>query len=126
MNGFLSFDMRYMSYTPFPFPHRDGLDVDLLGAFWADADSSGRTSDCCGDVVYYHVYKKDLQSSSSTSKVSRSVQRILDMATLEGQLYIANSFQANWAMVVTWKDLIPWPFDENQYSYEVHYYINKE
>ena len=120
MNGFLSFDMRYMSYTPYRFPHYDGLNVDLLGAFWADADSSGRASDCCGDVVHYQIYRL-VSHTLDSNQTSKTVQRVLDLATLEGQLYVASSFKANWVMVVTWKDVIPWPFNENQYSYEVYY-----
>ena len=117
MNGFLSFTTNYLSYTPYPFPHYDDLNADLLGAFWADADSSGMYYDQSGNsVVYYHVYQK----TSDTTLPPPSQQRVFDMATRDGQTYISSSFSANWVMVVTWSQVVPWPFNSNQYSSEVN------
>ena len=124
MNGFMSFTINYLSYTPYPFPHYDGLNADLLGAFWADADSSGIYYDQSGNgVVYYHVYQK----TSGTALPSPSEQRVFDMATRDGQKYLNNAFSANWVMVVTWSQIVPWPHYYNKYSSEASnkVYLNK-
>jgi hypothetical protein len=117
MNGFMSFDINYMSYTPLPFPHQDGLFVDLLSPFWADADSTGVLYDCCGvDVVYYHIYQTN---PARTTPLSPTEQLVFDLATSEGQTYLSTNFIANWVMVVTWSNLIPYPYSYNQFSFEV-------
>ena len=121
MNGFMSFTINYLSYTPYPFPHNDGLSADLIGAFWADADSSGISDDQSSNgVVYYQVY----QFSALASPLTPSQQRVFDLATRDGQTYINGSFSANWVMVVTWSQIVPYPYYYNQYSIEVNYSIH--
>ena len=82
MNGFISFSKYFQSYTPYPFPHYNGLNVDFLGAFWADADSSQIRNDQNGNgVVYYHIY----QYIPIWNLPPSSHQRVFDMATRDGQ-----------------------------------------
>ena len=117
MNGFMSFEANYMSYTPYSFPHFDGIQIDLISPFWADADSSGVYYDNGMDVVYYHVYQRNQFSSAADMLV-------FDIASADGQQFFNNpTFSAGWVMVVTWSQVIPWPYYSNLYSSEVRYPI---
>ena len=95
----------------------------MLGVFWSDFDSTGVFCDCqnncgrCGQsAVYYHVYSNSLMQTDQLDEPSR---HILSRASADGQKYIAGFVEANWAIVVTWSRMIPFPFGYNQYSSEV-------
>lgn len=125
MNGFMSFAINYLAYRPTPFPHQNDEDADLLAPFWADADSSLVSCDCtagcmsCGtDVVYYQVYSYvSLQSTPQGLAV-------LAKANADGRAYIIGFQQADWVMVVTWSQVIPYRYTYNQYSFEVHMFFS--
>ena len=96
--------------NPAPFPHINDLNADLLGVYWSDADTSGTTSDCCGDdLVYFHIY-------SDNSNQSR---RIYIRATADGRKYVNPSFTADWVAVITWSRMLPRPYYYNMFSSEV-------
>ena len=109
-NGFISFQNDYPFMRPAGFPHSNMLNADLLGIYWSDADSSGVYQGCCGvDMIYYHIYS-DKQNQSL---------RIYSRATADGRKYVSPKFTANWVMVITWSQMIPYPFETNQFSNEV-------
>ena len=123
INGFISFSINYLSYRPMPFPHYNSEDADLLGVFWSDYDSTGINCDCslgcrtCGrGIVYYQVYSCDPMQSSSPEGF---VQNVLSKATTEGRAYIPGFNIATWVMIVTWSQMVPFPYSYNQYSSEV-------
>ena len=118
MNGFISFSSNYLSYRPMLFPHDNSEDVDLLAPFWADTDSSGITCDCYDGtgVVYYHVYKLNPNQVFPANSVEAE---IFHRATLDGKLYIPGFKKADWVMVVTWSNVIPYPYATNKNSVEV-------
>jgi hypothetical protein len=124
MNGFISFSKNYLAYRPMPFPHQNSEQADLLAPFWADADSSG-----CGpttvtvglgvlhvalDVVYYQIYSKTGDSINATLTAA-----VLDKASADGRRYISGFGSADWVLVVTWAQVIPFRYTSNRYSYEV-------
>jgi hypothetical protein len=121
MNGFISFSKNYLAYRPTPFPHQNSEQADLLAPFWADADSSGIYCDCgpwcptCGTgVVYYQIYSKTGDSINATLTAA-----VLDKASADGRRYISGFGSADWVLVVTWAQVIPFRYTSNQYSYEV-------
>ena len=115
----MSLNSNYLSNNPHSFPHYDNLNSDLLGPFWADADSSGITSDCCNiGVVYYHMFQFNVNQV-----LSELEQRVFDLATLDGQRYIDSTFVARWVLLVTWSQMIPYPYADNQYSFEVNTFL---
>ena len=123
MNGFLSFSMNYLAYRPMPFPHNNSEEADILAPFWADADSSGVKCDCtagcssCGtDVVYYHIYKLDSNRNYPTNSTEH---KVLQRAKSDGKEYLKGFKRADWVMVVTWSQTIPYPYSANQNSMEV-------
>ena len=124
MNGFISFSINYLSYTPAAFPHSNRENADLLGVFWSDYDSKGVRCDCavscytCGrSVVYYQTY--------STTKNGEDVNylQVLNITSAIGQKYIAGFIQATWVMVVTWSQMVPFPYTYNQNSTEVCLFV---
>ena len=117
----MSFSINYLSYRPMPFPHDNSEDADLLGVFWSDFDSTGVYCDCSSDcrtcgtsVVYYQMYKNDFKQN-----ISAVAQKVLQKATADGQKYIPGFSIATWAMVVTWSQVVPYPYKYNLYSSEV-------
>lgn len=132
MNGFISFSKNYLAYRPTPFPHQNSEQADLLAPFWADADSScffyyfGPSNPCincdcgpgcptCGtNVVYYQIYSKTGDSINATL-----TKAVLDKASADGSNYISGFGSADWVLVVTWSQVIPFRYSSNRYSYEV-------
>jgi hypothetical protein len=119
----MSFSINYLSYRPLPFPHDNSENADLLGVFWADADSSGVYCDCssgctsCGtDVVYYHFYK---YGSNNTSSLDPAAQEIFTKSSSDGQKYGNGFREPTWVLVITWSQVIPYPYSANKYSFEV-------
>ena len=119
----MSLGADYLSVKPTPFPRNDSSSADLIAPFWADADSSGVKCDCtsgcatCGaDVVYYQVYENDPTVGVTAGSTT---QKMLDLATADGQKSVPGFVTANWVMVVTWSQSIPYPYSSNQNSFEV-------
>ena len=67
-----------------------------MAPFWADFDfrDPNPTS-----RVYYQVYGRKARSS------------VLEVAVLdELSARVGSDFEAQWMLVVTWRDAIPWPY----------------
>ncbi len=125
MNGFMSFGINYLAYRPMPFPHQNSEQADLLAPFWADADSSLVKCDCtsgclsCGtDVVYYQVYSA--YPTKPSTNIGPLAQVIFNKATADGLAYVSGFVAADWVMVITWSQVIPYRYTYNQYSFEVN------
>ena len=123
MNGFLSFSINYLTYRPMPFPHKNSEEADILAPFWADSDSTGVKCDCtagcisCGtNVVYYHIYKFD---SNLTYPENSTERKVLQQTNLNGKTYIKGFKRTDWVMVVTWSQVVPYPYSANKNSIEV-------
>ena len=123
MNGFMSFTNNFVSYRSMSFPIVNNTYTDILAPFWADSDSTGIFCDCvtgcgtCGTgVVYYHVYKyipNKYYPPNSTDL------RVFDVATFDGKYYVPGFKKADWVMVVTWSNVIPFSYSYNKDSFEV-------
>ena len=110
----MTFTNDYNSFIPRPFPLNDYVGGNIVAPFWADADSTMITKEAfedgnTGGVVFYQVY-------SDNSNQSR---QIYDLATKDGRKYISPMFTADWVLVVTWNQVVPYPQDVNMFSSEV-------
>ena len=105
-----------------PFPHENSENADLLGVLWADVDSREVTCDCnsscytCGtDVVYYKIYK----FPSDISNISDPIMTQVYEKAVDDGACVYEFGQPGWVMVVTWSQVVPYPYRANKYSYEV-------
>ena len=107
----MSFIDDYNSFVPRPFPLDDNMYGNIVAPFWADADCSMVfPNGNANGFVFYQVY-----SDNSTQS-----KQIYDLATKDGRKYISSTFTANWVMVVTWNQVVPYPQGINMFSSEVH------
>lgn len=92
----MSFGQQYLSWWPVPFPYGRSR-IPVVAPFWADFDFRNEMPN---SRVLYHVYERKRSSS------------LLETAVLdEFNTRLSNSsFEAQWMLVVTWKDAVPWPY----------------
>ena len=90
--------MPYLSWWPVPFPYGRSR-VPVIAPFWADFDFRNNVPT---STIYYNVYDRP-----SPNIFSRDIFRDFN-ARVD-----SNNFEAEWLLVVTWTDAIPYPWRYN-------------
>ncbi|CAD5122659.1 DgyrCDS11069 [Dimorphilus gyrociliatus] len=111
-NGYITFKNNFQSPYPVKFPMKlSGYlsKVPIIAPFWAD--SEGR-NDNDKNLVYYSVYQQDdpyfFEGSELTTKVINMVKHDIK-TTVSNQ----GDFIPSLVTVITWKNLVKWPYEEN-------------
>ena len=90
-----------MNRWPYKFGQRYWLRYDsMLAPYWSNVDCSGSSID--GPLkVFYHVYSDSVQGSNET--LSKATTDVINLLTRP----LGTTFEATWALVVTWQKLHP-------------------
>lgn len=90
----MSFDQQYLSWWPIPFPYGRSR-IPVIAPFWADFDYRNEMP---GSRVFYQVYDRKKNSP------------LLRETAVLDEFSVRANFRAEWMLVVTWKDAVPWPY----------------
>ena len=95
-NGYISFGVNYVDYTPGPFP----IPQTIIAPFWADTDTS------CGGVG--DVYYRETTANSTLAKVANDIQNSLSPSS---------DFFPSSVVIATWHQVRYYPC--NIFDYKV-------
>lgn len=132
MNGIVTCGHKFYNYIPRYFT--PNFARHIIAPFWADADGRHSTWPCSltqESSVFYNIYEDDVskngvQSASDPDKlVLDSQTQLIITRAQQDALSRDSEFKVSWVIVITWSNMIPYPYYYNTgaVSHHLVFYI---
>lgn len=117
MNGFITFGAYTTQTKPvdsLPIPNQ--INLPVIAPLWVDNDARTKSNQCStNSSVHYAIYTDEV---NATGHIDDTTTYILKRAEIEASMRDQH-FKPNWVLVITWINMVPWPYEQYKYSNEV-------